>query len=230
MLWWDSKNCRRSLTFEACWLLLIPQDCETVAPVNMSPVRHLGNQGSDVKQVVDLEVAADHRGSILGDHPTRLQPPQKMFESKLLHQMRNFSVDRPVFIESESSLVGRRQVPAAMWKVNCLVRYNSALDTASCCVCKPALDIMLGHIMCVDAESRNQSQPSQTVAYCTIGSPIDALCKERPDSVLHGWYVSGSSKFTMCCACTFVLAPSMGLSPPTHELHCMLEVHCTKVA
>lgn len=67
-------------------------------------------------QVVDLEVAADHRGSILGDHPTRLQPPQKMFESKLLHQMRNFSVDRPVFIESESSLVGRRQVPAAMWK------------------------------------------------------------------------------------------------------------------
>lgn len=70
-------------------------------------------------QVVDLEVAADHRGSILGDHPTRLQPPQKMFESKLLHQMRNFSVERPVFIESESSLVGRRQVPAAMWKVCC---------------------------------------------------------------------------------------------------------------
>lgn len=68
-------------------------------------------------QVVDLEVAADHRGSILGDHPTRLQPPQKMFESKLLHQMRNFSVDRPVFIESESSLVGRRQVPNSMWKV-----------------------------------------------------------------------------------------------------------------
>lgn len=68
-------------------------------------------------QVVDLEVAADHRGSILGDHPTRLQPPQKMFESKLLHQMRNFSVHRPVFIESESSLVGRRQVPNAMWKV-----------------------------------------------------------------------------------------------------------------
>ena len=68
-------------------------------------------------QVVDLEEAADHRGSILGDHPTRLQPPQKMFESKLLHQMRNFSVHRPVFIESESSLVGRRQVPNAMWKV-----------------------------------------------------------------------------------------------------------------
>lgn len=62
-------------------------------------------------------MAADHRGSILGDHPTRLQPPQKMFESKLLHQMRNFSVHRPVFIESESSLVGRRQVPNAMWKV-----------------------------------------------------------------------------------------------------------------
>ena len=70
-----------------------------------------------VLQVVDLEVAADHRGSILGDHPTRLQPPQKMFESKLLHQMRTFSVHRPVFIESESSLVGRRQVPNAMWKV-----------------------------------------------------------------------------------------------------------------
>lgn len=106
------------MILKAFWLLLIPQDYENVASVNMSPVRHLGNDGSDVEQVVDLEVAADHRGSILGDHPTRLQPPQKMFESKLLHQMRNFSVDRPVFIESESSLVGRRQVPAAMWKVN----------------------------------------------------------------------------------------------------------------
>jgi len=114
----NSKRCQQSLILKAFWLLLIPQDYENVASVNMSPVRHLGNDGSDVEQVVDLEVAADHRGSILGDHPTRLQPPQKMFESKLLHQMRNFSVDRPVFIESESSLVGRRQVPAAMWKVN----------------------------------------------------------------------------------------------------------------
>ena len=78
-------------------------------------------------QVVDLEVAADHRGSILGDHPTRLQPPQKMFESKLLHQMRNFSVDRPVFIESESSLVGRRQVPAAMWKVPALLLFLAVI-------------------------------------------------------------------------------------------------------
>ncbi|DBA78880.1 TPA: hypothetical protein ACH3X1_008765 [Trebouxia sp. C0004] len=118
VLQWNSKRHKQLLTFEAFWLLMIPQDHETAAPVNMSHVRHLGNDGSDVKQVVDLEVAADHRGSILGDHPTRLQPPQKMFESKLLHQMRNFSVDRPVFIESESSLVGRRQVPAAMWKVN----------------------------------------------------------------------------------------------------------------
>ena len=83
-------------------------------------------------QVVDLEVAADHRGSILGDHPTRLQPPQKMFESKLLHQMRNFSVQRPVFIESESSLVGRRQVPNAMWKVCSTCRTQSIVPGALC--------------------------------------------------------------------------------------------------
>lgn len=86
-------------------------------------------------QVVDLEVAADHRGSILGDHPTRLQPPQKLFESKLLHQMRNFSVLRPVFIESESSLVGRRQVPNAMWKVSTTSHTHTVMPehSAGCC-------------------------------------------------------------------------------------------------
>ena len=68
-------------------------------------------------QVVDLEGAAEHKGSVLGDHPDKPQPPQKMFESLLLAQMRHFSVQRPVWIESESAMVGLRDVPRCLWKV-----------------------------------------------------------------------------------------------------------------
>lgn len=68
-------------------------------------------------QVVDLEGAAEHKGSVLGDNPDKPQPPQKMFESLLLAQMRHFSVQRPVWIESESAMVGLRDVPRCLWKV-----------------------------------------------------------------------------------------------------------------
>lgn len=62
-------------------------------------------------QVLDLEVLANHRGSVLGRLPDSPQPSQKFFESRLWHAMRSLDPARPVFVESESRKVGALRVP-----------------------------------------------------------------------------------------------------------------------
>ncbi len=70
-------------------------------------------------QVLDLEALAAHRGSVLGNLPNAQQPPQKLFESQVWHELRGFDASRPVFVESESKKIGKLRVPealiAAMW-------------------------------------------------------------------------------------------------------------------
>lgn len=65
-------------------------------------------------QVLDLEQLAAHRGSVLGDLPSAPQPSQKKFESGLWALLRNFSPDRPIFVEAESKKVGKLRVPDAL--------------------------------------------------------------------------------------------------------------------
>jgi tRNA 2-selenouridine synthase len=65
-------------------------------------------------QVLDLELLASHRGSVLGHLPERAQPSQKHFESMLWATLRAFNPARPVFVESESRKVGQCQVPAEL--------------------------------------------------------------------------------------------------------------------
>ncbi len=66
-------------------------------------------------QVIDLEGLACHRGSALGEDPERGQPSQKRFETLLFRQFSGMDYSRPIYVESESSRVGRVQVPASMW-------------------------------------------------------------------------------------------------------------------
>ena len=66
-------------------------------------------------QVLDLEGLAEHRGSLLGALPGQPQPAQKMFESRLLGALEALDPARPVVIEAESSKVGERMVPPAVW-------------------------------------------------------------------------------------------------------------------
>lgn len=63
------------------------------------------------EQVLDLEALANHRGSMLGWVPGMEQPSQKAFESRLWGQLIRFQADRPVFVESESAMLGRLRVP-----------------------------------------------------------------------------------------------------------------------
>ncbi len=66
-------------------------------------------------QVLDLEKAASHRGSLLGAQPDENQPSQKAFETRLWQALINFDAGRPVWFESESSKIGDVAIPATLW-------------------------------------------------------------------------------------------------------------------
>ena len=65
-------------------------------------------------QVLDLELLAAHRGSVLGHLPDAPQPSQKMFETRIWEALRDFDPAVEVFIESESKKVGNVRVPEAL--------------------------------------------------------------------------------------------------------------------
>ena len=89
----------------------------------------LARQGG---QVLDLEQLAAHRGSVLGGLPDQPQPPQKMFESRLLAALCALDPSRAVFVEGESKKIGQLQVPdaliAAMRASRC-VRLETDVET-----------------------------------------------------------------------------------------------------
>jgi tRNA 2-selenouridine synthase len=69
------------------------------------------------QQVIDLEGLAAHRGSLFGALAGQPQPSQKMFESRLLAILDGLDPNRPVIVEAESSKVGQRMVPPALWEL-----------------------------------------------------------------------------------------------------------------
>jgi tRNA 2-selenouridine synthase len=65
-------------------------------------------------QVLDLEVLAAHRGSVLGELPDAPQPSQKHFETRIWSALSGFDRARVVFVESESKKVGNLRVTDAL--------------------------------------------------------------------------------------------------------------------
>ena len=65
-------------------------------------------------QVLDLELLAAHRGSVLGDLPDEPQPAQKAFETAIWTTLSEFDAREPVYVESESKKVGNLRVPEAL--------------------------------------------------------------------------------------------------------------------
>ena len=74
-------------------------------------MRALDEEGA---QVLDLERLANHRGSLLGDHPVEPQPSQKAFDTGVVAALEAFDPSRPVFVESESRKVGTVQLGNAL--------------------------------------------------------------------------------------------------------------------
>lgn len=66
-------------------------------------------------QVLDLEGLAGHRGSLFG--ALGPQPSQKAFDTAIAVQLAGFGAARPVFVEAESSRIGRLSLPAALWSL-----------------------------------------------------------------------------------------------------------------
>lgn len=75
-------------------------------------LHHLSAQGA---QVLDLEAMAEHRGSLFGPMG-ETQPSQKAFESRLAMTMAHLDPSRPVYVEAESSKIGRLIIPPTLWQ------------------------------------------------------------------------------------------------------------------
>jgi tRNA 2-selenouridine synthase len=75
----------------------------------------LGRLGQAGFQTLDLEGLAAHRGSLFGALPGQPQPSQKLFESRLLGVLDGFDPGRVVVAEAESSKIGERMIPPALW-------------------------------------------------------------------------------------------------------------------
>jgi len=67
-------------------------------------------------QTLDLEGLARHRGSLFGAWRDRPQPSQALFESRLFVALETLDPARPLVVEAESSRIGARTVPPALWK------------------------------------------------------------------------------------------------------------------
>jgi len=80
-------------------------------PTGCGKTRLLYALQAEGQQVVELEGLAAHRGSLIGALPGQPQPPQKLFDSRLLAALRGLDPQRPVWIEAESKKIGRLQLP-----------------------------------------------------------------------------------------------------------------------
>jgi tRNA 2-selenouridine synthase len=63
------------------------------------------------EQVIDLEDLAQHQGSAFGSMNRLVQPTQEQFENNLSAQFSLLNKDKPVWIEDESIMIGKRIIP-----------------------------------------------------------------------------------------------------------------------
>lgn len=67
-------------------------------------------------QVIDLEGAAGHRGSVFGGDPCA-QPSQKALEGRLAVALARLDPARPVVLEAESPMIGRLRLPPVVLRM-----------------------------------------------------------------------------------------------------------------
>lgn len=80
-------------------------------PTGSAKTRVLQALAARGEQVIDLEACARHRGSVLGAWPGVEQPSQTAFETALLHALEPLDIHRTIYVEAESSKIGRLAVP-----------------------------------------------------------------------------------------------------------------------
>lgn len=82
--------------------------CGATGSAKTRVLQALAAQGS---QVLDLEEAARHKGSLLGSLPGVPQPSQKNFETHIATLIEGFDLNKPVYVEGESPRIGKLSLP-----------------------------------------------------------------------------------------------------------------------
>src|ERR1700733_14354956 len=67
------------------------------------------------EQVVDLEQLANHRGSAFGGIGMELQPSVEQFENKIACLWDKLDLDRRIWLEDESRMIGKCKIPDALF-------------------------------------------------------------------------------------------------------------------
>jgi len=118
MVGWDAqqlaggyKTWRRHVMAQIAVLSPQLQMRVVCGPTGSAKTRVLEALAAQGEQVLDLEALARHRGSVLGAWPGVAQPSQTAFETALAAVMETFDLARPVYVEAESSRIGRISVP-----------------------------------------------------------------------------------------------------------------------
>lgn len=125
----------------------------------------LGEAGA---QILDLEMLANHRGSILGSMGP--QPSQKRFESALYESISACDPGRPVFVEAESNRIGTVQLPAALWH-----RFRTGVVHAVSLPLEERVRHLLAHY------PHFQEDPARLVA------TVDGLRRIRGNEIVDQW-------------------------------------------
>lgn len=68
------------------------------------------------EQVIDLEDLAQHQGSSYGTMNRLVQPAQEQFENNLAQQLSQFDPQKRIWLEDESSMIGKLIIPRPLWK------------------------------------------------------------------------------------------------------------------
>lgn len=82
--------------------------CGATGSAKTRVLQALAAQG---EQVLDLEEAACHKGSLLGGLPGIPQPSQKSFETQVITRLEGFDLARPIYVEGESPRIGKLSLP-----------------------------------------------------------------------------------------------------------------------
>jgi len=75
-------------------------------------LKKLENNG---EQILDLELLANHKGSVFGQLGKTKQPTVQQFENELFFKLYNFNSDKVIWVEDESINIGNVYIPNAIF-------------------------------------------------------------------------------------------------------------------
>ena len=90
------------------------------------------------QQVIDLEGLANHKGSAFGAIGEDEQPTQEQFENNLFRELDMLDIDKHIWLEDESFLIGRRAIPKSL--------FNQMSNCDACVVVDVDASIRATHI------------------------------------------------------------------------------------